>query len=267
MTLITGSQGFIGSHLMKAIPNAIGIDNVDRGKQHNWINLDLRDYSELFWKLKDLGIDTIIHEAAIPSVPNSYKDPLKTYSNNVVASLNLIKIAKIIGVKKFIFASSSSVLGPSPYGHSKRFIEEALKYCGVPFSILRYFNVFGPGQRENVMSIMYNAIKQDKELTIFGDGKTTRDFSHINNVITANLKALSQKYDGQILEVGTGEPHSLNEAYAMLRSRVNPYHVKIKYGPDRIGDIKFSQAKTFLSVNEIVKFEQGLNMWLSEMEQ
>ena len=265
MTLITGSQGFIGSHLMKAIPGAIGIDNVDRGAKNNTIFTDLRDYSELFWKTKDLGIKTVFHQAAIPSVPASYVDPIKTYANNVTASLNLIKVCKIMGVEKFIFASSSSVLGPSPYGHSKKFIEEALKHCDMPYTVLRYFNVFGKGQRSNVISIMYNHIKNDTQLEIFGDGETTRDFSHINNVITANLKAVGQRYNGQVLEVGTGEPHSLNMVYGMIRNKVNPTHNKISHGPDRIGDIKYSQAKTFLRPSEIVTFERGLNMWLEEM--
>ena len=251
---------------MKAFPDSVGIDNVDRGKNNNTIFVDLKDYNDLFWKIKDLGITTVYHQAAIPSVPASYSDPIKTYANNVTASLNLIKICKVIGVKKFVFASSSSVLGTSPYGHSKKFIEEALKHLGLNFTILRYFNVFGAGQRENVISIMYDCIKNDKELKIFGDGETTRDFSHINNVITANIKAADQKYNGEILEVGTGKPHSLNQIYGMIRNKVNPYHSKISYGPNRIGDIRYSQAKTFLGETEITPLEQGLAIWLSDLD-
>ncbi len=265
MTLITGSQGFVGSHLIQAIPYAVGIDNVDHGIKNNTIFTDLKDYDKLFWQIKDLGVDTVLHQAAIPSVPASYKDPIKTYANNVTASLNLIKICKILDIKKFVFASSSSVLGPSPYGHSKKVIEEVLHHCDMPYTVLRYFNVYGKGQRENIISIMYDRIKYDKDLTIFGDGETTRDFTYIGNVITANLKALDQKYNKQVLEVGTGEPHSLNEVYATLRNKVNPYHKKLIYGQDRIGDIKFSRASTFLGQGEITKFKEGINMWLSEM--
>lgn len=251
---------------MKAFPGAIGVDNVDRGKVNNWIKTDLRDYNTLFWQLKDLGIKTILHQAAIPSVPDSYADPLRTYTNNVTGSLNLIKIAKIIGVEKFVFASSSSVLGPSPYGHSKKVIEDVLKHAGVPYTVLRYFNVFGPGQRSNILDIMYKALKEDRNLTINGDGSTTRDFTYVDNVVTANLKATNHQYDSQVLEVGTGEPKSLNEVYAMLKARINPDHTKLFYGPDRIGDIKFSKALTFLGTLEITPFEAGLNKWLAQTE-
>jgi len=267
MVVITGSSGFIGHHLMKAFPDAVGIDNVDRGHKHNWIKTDLRDYDTLFWQLKDLGVKTILHQAAIPSVPDSYADPLRTYTNNVTGSLNLIKIAKIIGVEKFVFASSSSVLGPSPYGHSKKIIEDVLKHTGVPYTVLRYFNVFGYGQRSNILDLMHKALKNDLPLTIFGDGETTRDFTYVDNVVTANIKAISNQYDGQVLEVGTGEPRSLNEVYATLKARLNPDHTKLFYGPDRVGDIKFSKALTFLSKFEITPFEVGLNKWLTQTEQ
>lgn len=265
MTLISGSQGFIGHHVMKAMPDAIGIDNTDRNKKQNWIQADLKDYNDIFWKLKDLGIKKVIHLAAIPSVPDSYKDPIRTYTNNITASINLIKICKILGVEKFIFASSSSVMGTSPYGHSKKVIEEVLHHSALPYTVLRFFNVYGPGQRQNVLQIMYDAIRLDRELTIFGEGDTTRDFTHVDNVVTAVIKAMDERYNGRILEVGTGDPHSLNEVYAILKSRLNPNYNKLKYAPSRIGDIKFSKADTFLGRLEITPFEIGIEKWLTQI--
>jgi UDP-glucose 4-epimerase len=265
MTLITGCNGFIGHNLMKAMPDAIGLDNTDRGHTHNWINADLKDYNDIFWKLRDLGVKKVIHLAAIPSVPDSYKDPIRTYTNNVTASINLIKICKILGVEKFIFASSSSVLGTSPYGHSKKIIEEVLHHTQMPYTALRFFNVYGPGQRQNVLQIMHDCIKSDRELTIFGEGDTTRDFTHVDNVVTAVIKAMSPQYNGRILEVGTGDPHSLNEVFAILKSRLNPNYNKLKYAPSRIGDIKYSKADTFLGKIEITPFEIGIEKWLTQI--
>ena len=184
MVLISGSQGFIGHHLQKAIPDSIGLDNTDRKKKLPFINVDLLDYNNLFWALKNYGIETILHNAAIPSVPASYNNPIRTYLNNVNGSINLIKAAKVLGVKKFIFASSSSVNGPSPYGHSKKIIEDVLANSGLNFTVLRYFNVFGPGQRENIVKIMIDKLSSNEELTIFGDGKTSRDFSYVDNVFS-----------------------------------------------------------------------------------
>jgi UDP-glucose 4-epimerase len=262
MNLITGSQGFIGSHLYKAVDDPIGIDKKDNKHQQKFIPVDLLFKNELFWVLRDMQIDTVFHLAALPSVPDSYDHPMLTYMNNVNASINLIDVCQKIGVKKIIFASSSSVKGESPYGHSKKIIEEVLEKSGMAYTVLRFFNVFGPRQRNNVVKIMYDKIKANEEVTIFGDGKTTRDFSHVDNVVTACVKAIQSKYDGKILEVGTGKPHSLLDLYDILKAKVNPKHNKIFFRPERIGDIKYSKADTFLTKNEITSFEEGISSWL-----
>jgi len=259
MILITGSQGFIGNHLIKSIPESIGLDNTDRGKAQNYISVDLRDYDDVFWALKDKNISCVLHNAAVPSVPKSYKDPMGTYSNNVVASINLIKVCKILNIKKFIFASSSSVNGPSPYGHSKKVIEDVLKHSGINYTVLRYFNVYGEGQRENIVSIMLDAIKNNGEIIINGDGSTSRDFTHVSNVVRASLKAIDEKYNGMILDVGTGKSHTLNQLYKRLKNNINPEHNKVVYGPLREGDILYSQADSFLNEEEITSFEKGID--------
>jgi nucleoside-diphosphate-sugar epimerase len=189
---------------------------------------------------------------------------MQTYLNNVNASINLIDVCLKLGVKKLIFASSSSVLGPSPYGHSKRVIEEMLAHSGLNYTVLRYFNVFGENQRENVVKIMADALRNNEKIVINGDGSTTRDFSFVDNVVRANLKAMSSTYDGQILDVGTGKPTSLMLLYKKLRSKINPTHDKLEFGPDRIGDIKYSCAKTFLQEDEIIHFNEGIDRWLSQ---
>jgi UDP-glucose 4-epimerase len=262
MNIISGSQGFIGSHLYDAVINPLGIDKRDTKRQQNWIPVDLLSKNELFWVLRDHKIEYVYHLAAVPSVPDSYANPMATYLNNVNASLNLIDVCKKLDVKKMIFASSSSVKGTSPYGHSKKIIEEALQNCGLQFTTLRFFNVFGPRQRSNVVKIMYDKIKANEEVVIFGDGKTTRDFTYVDNVVKACLKATHHQYNGETLEVGTGEPHTLLDLYEAIRSRVNPKHNKLSFKPDRIGDIRFSKARTFLDNSEIINFEQGIDKWL-----
>lgn len=263
MNIITGSQGFIGSHLYRAVHNAHGIDKRDTKQTQEWTPVDLLNKSELFWVLRDMQIDYVFHLAAVPSVPDSYSNPMATYLNNVNATFNLIDVCKKLNVKKLIFASSSSVKGPSPYGHSKKIIEDALPNCGLPYTIVRFFNVFGPRQRQNVAQIMYDKIKADEEVLIYGDGKTTRDFSHVDNAVAACIKAIKTEYDGQVLEVGTGESHSLLELYEAIKKRIRPNHNKIRFMPERIGDIRHSKAKTCLTKEEIVTFDEGVRKWLA----
>jgi UDP-glucose 4-epimerase len=266
MVLVTGSQGFIGSHLYNQLESKIGLDKSYNKIDQNYILVDLCHHASLFWLLRDLEIDTVFHNAAVPSVPLSYEKPMVSYMNNVSASINLIDICKKIGIKKFIFASSSSVLGSSPYGHSKKIIEEVLEKSGLNYTILRYFNVIGPRQRQNVAEIMYKKIKNNETVQIYGDGTTTRDFTYVDNVVLANKLAVDSKYDGKILEVGTGKPHSLIDLYEEICARVNPNHEKLEFLPDRIGDIKYSCADTFLPKDKIVSFTEGLDKWLLPLE-
>jgi len=268
MILITGSAGFIGSHLMDTLPNAVGVDKRENKmlfkNGNKTIQCNLLNQTKLLEELIELKPEFVLHNAARPSVPDSYTDPCATYLDNVAASISLFQICKIVGVKKVIFTSSSSVYGSSPYGHSKKVIEETLKHLGIPYTILRYFNVFGPRQRENVARLMLEALKNDTEFTMLGDGKTSRDFTHIDNVIAANIKAMDPAYDGKILEVGTGQSHSLRELFSTLKQTINPSYDKLKHGEARHGDIKYSKARTFLKPNEITYFYDGVGKWLRE---
>lgn len=260
MFLITGSQGFIGSHLMNYIPGALGLDKKDRGIKQKFILCNLLDKDSLFWTIHYNKIEVVYHMAAVPSVPDSFKDPMTTYINNVSATINLIDVCKKCNVKKLIFASSSSVFGNSPYGHSKKVIEDILPHTGIDYTILRFFNVFGDGQRENIVKIMIDKISANEPVTIYGDGLTTRDFTHVSNVMRANVKATDRKYNKMTLDVGTGKPHSLLELYRSLKLKINPAHDKLVFAEPRIGDIRYSRAETFLEENEITHFEEGLDL-------
>jgi UDP-glucose 4-epimerase len=264
MNLVTGSSGFIGSHLKKALPNAWGVDRVVGEDTDNFEQIDLLNKNDLFWFMKSKGFENVFHNAAVPSVPYSYEEPMKSYQNNVTASINLIEVCRSLGAK-IIFASSSSVNGPSPYGHSKKIIEDMLPKCGVRYTTLRYFNVFGKGQRSNVASIMLDAIVNNKQLTINGDGHSTvRDFTYVDNVVLANKKAVSKEYDGQLLEAGTGQPHSLLDLYNTIKEILRSSHDNVVFGPKRHGDIDYSCANTFLEVNELIEFKDGVRAWLQK---
>ncbi len=261
MVLITGASGFIGSYLHKAFPNSIGLDKVNKG-QSNFIHIDLLDKVKLFWALSEHKIHKVIHCAAFPSVPASYETPMTTYQNNVSATINLIDVCRKLDVEQFVFASTSSVHGPSPYGHSKKVVEEMLKHTGIPFSVLRFFNVFGKGQRQNVLQIMYDRIINNEEVIINGDGSIKRDFTYIDNVVNACVSAISSQGFDNILEVGTGQPHTLIEAYRSIREVVNIRHDKLKFVEKRHGDLEYSCAKNVLTDYKIIHFEEGIKKWL-----
>jgi nucleoside-diphosphate-sugar epimerase len=262
MILVTGSSGFIGSHLVEKIPDSFGLDKLDRGQKERFVCIDLLDREKLFWFMKDMQFETVLHNAAVAGVPQSFFDPMKTYLNNVNATVNLIDACLKTGVKKLVLASTSSVEGTSPYGHSKKVCEEILKRSGLKFTILRYFNVFGPRQRPNVLEAMRRQLEDNRAVTIFGDGSTARDFTYVDNVVLANKKVISA-YAGETLEVGTGSSFSLHHLYYILRDRINKDHDKVSFLPKRIGDLDFSRAKTFLKRDEIVTLKQGIDLWLS----
>jgi nucleoside-diphosphate-sugar epimerase len=262
MNLITGSEGFVGSHLLNRIPNSIGLDKklpLNLNSKH--INLlDKDSLCDLFSKYK---FKYVFHNAALAGVPQSYDEKLEYYENNVVGSINLIRLCEYYD-SKIIFASTSSVSGESPYGHSKKIIEDILLKCDVKFTVLRYFNVFGKGQRQNVISQIYDAITNDKIFNIYGDGNTSRDFTYIDNVVAGNIKAMSDAYNGTINELGTGVSISLIEAYETIKKITNKVHNKINFGEERVGDIKYSKANTILNSDEITYFKSGVIKWLSE---
>lgn len=299
--LVTGGAGFIGSNLCEAILN-MGykvrcLDDLSTGKQ---TNVDLFEgnpnYTFIKGDIKNLdtcmeacdGVDYILNQAAWGSVPRSIEMPLFYCMNNIMGTLNMLEAARQQGVKKFVYASSSSVYGDepvlpkkegkegnllSPYAVSKRADEEWAKqyfrHYGLDTYGLRYFNVFGRRQDPNgaYAAVIPKFIKQlinGERPTINGDGQQSRDFTYVENVIEANLKAClaGKEAAGQAYNIAFGGREYLNDIYKGL---VEALEVEIEpiYGPDRVGDIKhsnadISKAKELLGYDPDWSFERGI---------
>ena len=299
--LVTGGAGFIGSNLCEAILN-IGykvrcLDDLSTGKQANVdLFLDNPNYEFIKGDIKDLNtcmkacedVDFVLNQAAWGSVPRSIEMPLFYCANNIQGTLNMLEAARQNGVKKFVYASSSSVYGDepnlpkkegregnllSPYAVSKRADEEwakqYTKHYGLDTYGLRYFNVFGRRQDPNgaYAAVIPKFIKQllDGETpTINGDGKQSRDFTYIENVIEANLKACLAPHEaaGEAFNVAYGGREYLLDIYYGLTEALG-LDIEPNFGPDRAGDIKhsnadISKAKKLLGYNPEWNFERGI---------
>lgn len=300
--LVTGGAGFIGSNLCEAILN-MGynvrcLDDLSTGKQANvdmfsgWPN-----YQFIKGDIKDLetcleatvGIDYVLNEAAWGSVPRSLEMPLFYCYNNIVGTLNMMEASRQNGVKKFVYASSSSVYGDepnlpksegregrllSPYALTKQCDEEWAKQYTIHYGLdtygLRYFNVFGRRQDPNgaYAAVIPKFIKQlinNEQPTINGDGKQSRDFTYIENVIEANLKACLAPHEaaGQTFNVAYGGREYLIDIYYLLTKALGK-DIEPKFGSDRKGDIKhsnadISKAKKLLGYEPEYDFARGLN--------
>ncbi|AAL81912.1 nucleoside-diphosphate sugar epimerase [Pyrococcus furiosus DSM 3638] len=277
LVVVTGGAGFIGSHIAEALVEeneVIVIDNLYSGKIENipqgakFIEADIRDYSSIAEIIREA--DYVFHEAAQISVEESVRDPIFTDEVNVIGTLNILK-ALSEGSGKIIFASSAAVYGEnknlplkedylpkpiSPYGVSKlageHYVRVFYELYGVPGVILRYFNVYGPRQSSayaGVISIfMKNALKNEP-LVIFGDGKQTRDFIYVKDVVQANLLvAEKERANGKIFNVATGKETSILEL-ALKIIDLTSSSSQILFAPERPGDIKRSVA----DINEIRK--------------
>ncbi len=301
MFLVTGGAGFIGSNLCEAILN-LGykvrcLDDLSTGKQEN-VDLFMENPNYTFIKgdVKDLqtcmdvckDVDFVLHQAAWGSVPRSIEMPLFYCANNITGTLNMLEAARQNGVKKFVYASSSSVYGDepnlpktegreghllSPYAVSKRADEEWAKqytrHYGLDTYGLRYFNVFGRRQDPNgaYAAVIPKFIRQliSGEIpTINGDGKQSRDFTYIENVIEANLKAASATSSaaGEAYNIAYGGREYLINIYYGLTKALG-VDVEPVFGPDRAGDIKhsnadISKAKKMLGYNPEWSFERGI---------
>ena len=278
--LVTGGAGFICSNLCEAILN-LGykvrcLDDLSTGKQANVdLFLDNPDYEFVKGDIKDLdtcmeackGVDFVLNQAAWGSVPRSIEMPLFYCANNIQGTLNMLEAARQNGVKKFVYASSSSVYGDeahlpkkegvegnllSPYALTKRCDEEWAKqytrHYGLDTYGLRYFNVFGRRQDPNgtYAAVIPRFIKQllnDERPTINGDGKQSRDFTYIENVIEANLKACLAPHEvaGEAFNVAYGGREYLIDIYHTLTKALGK-DIEPIFGPDRKGDIKHSNA-------------------------
>jgi len=283
--LVTGGGGFIGSNLVEAIlargDSARVLDNFATGRRSNlenaaaWAKAGRGSFELQEGDIRDLatcrravaGADYVLHQAAIPSVQRSVKDPVSTNDVNVSGTLNLLVAARDEKVKRFVMASSSSIYGESetlpkvetmpsapisPYGLQKLAGET---YCGLfhrlyglPAIALRYFNVFGPRQDPTseysaVIPLFITAIKKGVQPTIFGDGEQTRDFSYIANVVQANLRSCEadSAAHGGTFNIACGERISLNELVGILGGFAGR-PVQATYAAHRPGDIKHSLA-------------------------
>ena len=308
--LVTGGAGFIGSNLCEAITD-MGyqvrcLDNLSTGKQENvdiladrpnytFIRGDIRDLDTCMAACKD--VDYVLNEAAWGSVPRSIEMPLLYEEINIRGTLNMMEAARQNGVKKFVFATSSSVYGDhpvlpkvegqegnllSPYALTKRVNEEYAKLYKKLYGLdtygLRYFNVFGRRQDPDgayaaVIPKFIKMLLHDEVPTINGDGKQSRDFTYIDNVIEANLKAClaSSEVAGNIFNVAYGGREYLIDIYYDLCKALGK-NVEPNFGPDRVGDIKhsnadISKAKKLLGYDPDYDFEKGIALaidWYKE---
>lgn len=299
--LVTGGAGFIGSNLCEAILG-MGykvrcLDDLSTGKKANVdMFIDNPNYEFMQGDIKDLdvclkateGVDYVLNQAAWGSVPRSIERPLFYCANNITGTLNMMEASRINGVKKFVYASSSSVYGDepnlpkkegregnllSPYALTKRCDEEWAKqytrHYGLATIGLRYFNVFGRRQDPNgaYAAVIPKFIKQllnGERPTINGDGQQSRDFTYIENVIEANLKAClaPKEADGQAYNIAYGGREYLNDIYHNLTKALG-VDVEPIYGPDRKGDIKhsnadISKAKELLGYDPEWSFQKGI---------
>ena len=304
--LVTGGAGFIGSHiaeeLVKRGARVRVIDNFSTGKRENlqhfmddieFIEGDLRDLDAAVRVAE--GVDFVIHQAAIPSVPRSIKDPKGSTESNLNGTLHLLLAARDAGVKRVIYASSSSVYGDtptlpkredflptplSPYAASKLAGEY---YCRVFHQVygletvsLRYFNVFGP--RQDPLSLYAAVIPKfisqalaKQPLLVYGDGEQTRDFSFVANVVLANLLACeAEGIAGETFNVGGGEQISLNQLIQELQA-VFDTDLEVEYAEPRPGDVKHSLASTekaqkLMGYESTVSFGEGLRRTVAWFE-
>lgn len=272
--LVTGGLGFIGSHITNELlenNEVVVLDNLSTGDVNNLKNPDHENLKLIKEDIRDADLDEItsdvdyiFHLAAMASVPLSIDKPVECTDINLNATVKLLKSAVNSNVRKIIFSSSSSVYGQnknmplketeqampmSPYAASKASCELYLKSFhdsyGLNYISLRYFNVFGPGQNPNsqyaaVIPNFISAILKGKQPEIYGDGKQTRDFVFIDDVVKANINAAKSDYSG-IINIASGEKISINQLYEIVK-RTLESDVEAKYLPTRQGDIKHSLA-------------------------
>lgn len=300
--LVTGGAGFIGSNLCETILD-MGyrvrcLDDLSTGKQKNVdVFLDNPRYEFIKGDIKDLntcikgceGVDYVLNQAAWGSVPRSIENPVFYCANNIQGTLNMLEAARLTGIKKFVYASSSSVYGDetalpkaegkegnllSPYAVTKMCNEEWAKqytqHYGLDTYGLRYFNVFGrrqdpQGAYAAVIPKFIMQLLQGESPTINGDGRQSRDFTYIDNVIEANLKAClaSSETAGEVFNIAYGGREYLIDIYYQISDALG-IHIAPQYGPERAGDIKhsnadISKARKMLNYDPDWSFERGIN--------
>lgn len=298
--LVTGGAGFIGSNLAEELINQGAkvkiIDNLVTGFRENleelkgdfeFIEGDLNDDTKLRKALENVEI--VFHQAAVPSVPRSVDNPLETHEACVNATFNVLLKSKENGVRRVVYAASSSAYGDqevspkvetmrpeplSPYAVAKLvgeyYAQVFYRSYGLETVCLRYFNVFGPrqdpsSQYSGVISRFVDALSKGGQPIIYGDGNQTRDFTYVANVVNANLKAAqTDKGIGEVINTANGEAISLNELYKVLQGLLEKQHIQVRYEAPRKGDIVHSladnsKAVECLGYKRIIGLEDGLS--------
>jgi nucleoside-diphosphate-sugar epimerase len=310
--LVTGAAGFIGSNLVERFladgHEVRGLDNFLTGKQEN-IDAAVPEDAASRFKMyrgdirdadmaKDAmaGVDVVFHQAALPSVQRSVEDPLQSHDVNINGTLNLLMAARDAGVRRLVYAASSSAYGDSPslpkvesmltdplspYAVTKLVGEQYARVFAGIFGLetvcLRYFNVFGPRQDPAshyaaVIPKFITALLAGDQPTVYGDGEQSRDFSYIDNVVNANLLAAdADGASGRVLNVACGERFTLNELLAMLGELMG-VEVRANYEPARTGDVKHSladitEARQVLNYEPAVDFRQGVELTVGYFKQ
>lgn len=302
--VVTGGAGFIGSSLVRLLVQQPGadvvvIDDMNSGHQANltgvvgkWslVQADIRDYVAIAPHFA--GADYVVHLAAIPSVPRSIKEPVPSHEVNINGTFNVLNAAQAAGVKRLVYAASSSAYGDtdvlpkvetmmprpkSPYAAQKLLGEH---YCSVFHSCfgletvaLRFFNVFGPRQDPSspysgVLSLFMTCLLEKRAPTLFGDGSQTRDFTYVEDVAGLVLKSLQAPSSacGKVFNAGNGNRYSLVETWQILQ-KIEGVSIPPNFGPPREGDVRDSQADTTAAVAELghdpqFTFEEGLRRTL-----
>ena len=295
--LVTGGAGFIGSHLAEELvrrgERVRVVDSLITGRRDNLAHLPQVEFVEGDLAEPEVarravaGVDFVLHQAAIPSVPRSVQDPVASNRANIDASLNVLVAARDARVKRVVYAGSSSAYGDtptlpktetmptaplSPYALQKLVAEQ---YCrmftalyGLETVTIRYFNVFGPRQDPSspysgVISLFISALCEGRRPTIHGDGEQTRDFTYVANVVDGVLRAChAPAASGEVVNVATGGRISLNTLFRVVRDLVQA-DVEPVYGAPRAGDVRDSQAdiskaRRILGYEPVVSFEDGL---------
>ena len=277
--LITGIAGFIGSTIARELVSqgeeVIGIDNLSTGKIENLADIassisfriaDIRNPDEIRPVFE--GINYVLHQAAMPSVPRSVQDPVTSHDSNINGTMNVLLCARDAGVRRIVYAASSSAYGDqpvqpkheqmvpqplSPYAVQKLtgeyYLQAFCKVYGMEAVCLRYFNIFGPRQAADspysgVIAQFAHKMLAGITPIINGDGSTSRDFTFVANAVQANLLACAvdaKHADGRVYNVGTGKSHTLNELYASLAHLLD-FREQPKFGPSRAGDVQHSLA-------------------------